>query len=63
MKLCKCGKPASYLKMNKKFRCDTCAKKEGYLKPCTGEAHRNPYIDNCWVCMPRWGWMEIRVKG
>jgi hypothetical protein len=22
---------------------------------CTGEAHSNPYIDNCGVCMPYWG--------
>lgn len=24
---------------------------------CNGEAHRNPWIDNCPVCMPRWGWI------
>jgi hypothetical protein len=22
---------------------------------CTGEAHSNPWIDHCSVCMPRWG--------
>jgi hypothetical protein len=22
---------------------------------CTGEAHSNPWIDHCPVCMPRWG--------
>ena len=22
---------------------------------CTGEAHSNPYIDNCMVCLPYWG--------
>ena len=22
---------------------------------CTGEAHSNPYIDNCMVCAPYWG--------
>ena len=22
---------------------------------CKGEAHSNPFIDHCWVCMPRWG--------
>lgn len=22
---------------------------------CTGEAHSNPYIDHCGVCMPHWG--------
>ena len=33
-------------------------------RPCTGEAHSNPYIDNCGVCMPRWGWVggETKVK-
>lgn len=25
------------------------------IKPCTGEAHSNPWIDNCPVCAPRWG--------
>ncbi len=25
------------------------------LFPCPGEAHSNPYIDNCMVCAPRWG--------
>lgn len=23
--------------------------------PCNGEAHSNAYIDNCMICMPRWG--------
>lgn len=23
--------------------------------PCTGEAHSNAFIDNCGLCMPRWG--------
>jgi hypothetical protein len=23
--------------------------------PCTGDAHKNPHIDHCMVCMPRWG--------
>lgn len=35
--------------------------KPGYmLVPCTGEAHSNPHIDNCMVCAPRWGQMEVR---
>lgn len=25
------------------------------LTPCTGEAHRNAFIDNCMQCAPRWG--------
>lgn len=24
------------------------------IKQCTGEAHRNPYIDHCYECMPYW---------
>jgi hypothetical protein len=23
--------------------------------PCTGDAHSNPHIDHCMVCLPRWG--------
>ncbi len=23
--------------------------------PCPGDAHSNPYIDNCMICAPRWG--------
>ena len=32
------------------------------LVPCPGEAHSNPFIDNCSLCMPRWGWVEIPAK-
>ncbi len=28
---------------------------ETVTAPCPGEAHGNPYIDNCMVCAPRWG--------
>lgn len=55
MRNCKCGQPAKYLKQAKKFRCDECALKEGLLVECQGEAHSNPYFDNCWECAPRWG--------
>lgn len=24
-------------------------------RPCNGEAHSNPHIDHCMVCLPRWG--------
>ncbi len=24
-------------------------------KPCCGEAHTNPHIDNCGICAPFWG--------
>lgn len=27
------------------------------LEPCNGEAHRNPFIDNCSQCAPRWGFL------
>ncbi len=34
--------------------------RKGYkLIPCPGEAHSNPYIDNCMLCAPRWGQIEI----
>lgn len=42
------------------------AKRYGLELPtaCNGEAHRNPHIDNCMVCMPRWGWVggQVRVR-
>lgn len=25
------------------------------VEDCHGEAHRNPFIDNCNVCAPKWG--------
>ena len=28
---------------------------------CTGEAHSNPFIDNCWTCMPFWGEYPVAV--
>ena len=28
---------------------------------CPGEAHGNPYIDNCSTCAPRWGLVEIPI--
>jgi hypothetical protein len=28
---------------------------------CTGEAHSNPHIDNCGVCLShRWGWLGTK---
>jgi hypothetical protein len=33
-----------------------------HLVPCTGEAHGNPYIDNCMMCAPHWGWVEVPVR-
>ena len=30
------------------------------LEKCHGEAHSNPYIDNCGVCAPRWGLVDHR---
>lgn len=32
------------------------------LTPCHGEAHKNPHIDNCTSCAPRWGWIGQEVK-
>lgn len=28
---------------------------------CTGEAHSNPWIDNCWGCAPHWGHYPVAV--
>lgn len=25
------------------------------ITKCTGEAHSNPFIDHCSICMPGWG--------
>lgn len=30
-------------------------KQEAKIVKCQGEAHSNPYIDNCSRCMPYWG--------
>lgn len=38
------------------------AKPGHHLVPCDGEAHRNPHIDNCLTCAPRWGFVEIPVE-
>lgn len=37
--------------------------KEGYkLVPCNGEAHNNPHIDNCMVCLhTMWDWRAERA--
>lgn len=29
--------------------------------PCPGEAHSNPFIDNCWTCAPRWGVIMVEA--
>jgi len=30
------------------------------LVPCPGSAHENEaYVDNCSICAPRWGWIEV----
>lgn len=37
-------------------------KKGWILIPCDGEAHKNPHIDNCMSCAPRWGEVEVHEK-
>lgn len=32
-------------------------------KECYGEAHANPYIDHCMVCLPNWGLIWSQTKG
>jgi len=29
---------------------------------CNGEAHSNPHVDHCGVCMPNWGWVSETIK-
>jgi hypothetical protein len=62
MRKCKCGNEAKWLKLNRRWLCDACAKEQGFLVPCHGEAHSNPFIDNCGVCMPRWGLVEVKKE-
>ena len=33
-----------------------------HLVPCTGAAHSNPHIDNCMMCAPRWGQVEVPAR-
>ena len=33
-----------------------------HMVPCTGAAHSNPHIDNCGMCAPHWGEVEIPVR-
>jgi hypothetical protein len=33
----------------------------GRMLPCPGDAHSNPYIDNCMICAPRWGEIPERA--
>lgn len=32
------------------------------LQRCHGDAHQNPYIDNCTMCASRWGFVGERAK-
>lgn len=45
-------------------RLRTLASEHGLDVPrvCNGEAHSNPHIDNCGVCMPNWGWVSKETK-
>lgn len=29
---------------------------------CPGDAHSNPHVDNCGICMPNWGWVAKDLK-
>ncbi len=31
-------------------------------RACSGEAHSNPFIDHCSMCMPHWGYIHDPVK-
>lgn len=44
-----------------KLPCEMLYRGKAYvLVACCGEAHSNPYIDHCALCMPLWG---ICVEG
>jgi hypothetical protein len=34
-------------------------KPPAFVVHCIGEAHSNPYIDNCSMCMPYWGHVPL----
>lgn len=37
--------------------------KPGYrVVPCAGSAHSNPHVDNCGLCLPNWGWVEVPAE-
>lgn len=60
MRQCQCNqRPARFLPLNRRYLCDSCAQAAGMLVACPGEAHSNAFIDNCGVCMPRWGVIEV----
>jgi hypothetical protein len=43
--------------LTKKFK-RVPAKEKGLVR-CPGEAHTNPYIDHCMLCLrSKWGWMK-----
>lgn len=31
-------------------------------RQCEGEAHSNPYVDNCPQCAPHWEWIAPKVR-
>jgi hypothetical protein len=37
-------------------------KDKAIIKKCDGEAHGNPYIDNCGICMPFWEYYPLCPK-
>lgn len=43
-----------------RFEIDRCGLEVPYK--CAGEAHSNPNIDHCGVCMPNWGIIETEIK-
>jgi hypothetical protein len=48
------------VRVDDKYYCEDCGFDLKYLIECPGEAHSNPYIDNCSVCAPRWGYIEAK---
>ena len=55
----KCGHASICDGGNGRKRCTRC---DAIVIPCTGDAHSNPYIDNCGACMPGWGWVAVQAQ-
>jgi hypothetical protein len=50
------------MKNDKKKILDSLEGKKATWIECKGEAHGNPYIDNCMICMPWWENYPICTK-
>jgi hypothetical protein len=44
-----------FYEVQRQGRSTTYVRKGWHLVECDGEAHSNPFIDNCYICAPLWG--------